>query len=437
VNGRLDRVFDVITEHNLAVLLVMVVVTAGVGAGIAQMQVGGSGGGGSGVDDSELAQTYEYVRENYDTDPGESSTQPAAVYVRSSANALSKPVLLESLRYQVTVREAESVETALGDRAVVGIANIVARQLAGDPSASVDAQLAALEAASRTEIDAVLRETLTVGSPALQLLPADYEPGSTTAESHRMLFPLAEGDGRAAATGVLYETASAHTGTEIFTRGSHAREARSQTFMQNTMQLIVPVALLAILGVLAFAYRDLVDVIVGFTGVVLSVLWMFGILGWLQIPAGMSIIIGPVLIVGLSVDYGLHVFMRYREQRGAEEGIRAPMTRGLRSIVAALGLVTLTAVVGFLANASNDLTVIKQLAYAITLGVLSTFVISLTLVPALKVTVDRLLERIGLDRRTQPLGKRGALAGGPGQAGGTGRDRPGARCWCGRRARLE
>jgi len=251
----------------------------------------------------------------------------------------------------------------------------------------------------------LVRATLTGDSSALQLMPNDYEPGTATAESHRMLFQFADGDSREAATAALHEAADERSNPEYFTTGEHARADSNAQYMQNTLELLVPAALLLILVVLAFSYRDFVDVVVGFTGVVLSVLWMFGIMGWLQIPAGMSLIIGPVLIVGLSVDYGLHVFMRYREERDDDEGVRAPMGRGLSSVAIALGLVTLTAMVGFMANATTDFVVIKQLSYAITLGVLSTFLVSLTLVPALKVTVDNLLERFGFDRQKRPLGK--------------------------------
>jgi len=34
----------------------------------------------------------------------------------------------------------------------------------------------------------------------------------------------------------------------------------------------------------------------------------------------MTMIIGPVMIAGLSIDFGFHVFMRYREQRGTTKG---------------------------------------------------------------------------------------------------------------------
>ncbi|WP_254841003.1 efflux RND transporter permease subunit [Natronomonas marina] len=409
MTGAIRTAFDAVTRHNVLVLVLMLLVTAGVAAGTAQLQLGeGESPSGS---DSEVAQKMEYVQHNFGNRTGatESARKPAAVYVRSEGNALSKSALLDSLRYQRAVRDNESVAAALGDRRVLGVANLVATRAAGTPDPTLEQQIAALERASESEVEQLVGRTLTPGSPALRLLPETYEPGTTTAESHRMVFPFADTDGRTAATAALYETASERESPEYFTRGEHARDERQSTYLLNTMELVVPAALLVILAVLGFSYRDFVDVAVGFAGVVLSVLWMFGILGWLRIPAGVSIIIGPVLIVGLSVDYGLHVFMRYREQRGEAENVREPMARGLSSVSVALGLVTLTAMLGFMSNATSELTTIRQLAIAITLGVLSTLVVSLTIVPSLKVTVDRLLERAGLDRHTRPLGKTGLL----------------------------
>jgi len=403
----LERTFGFVTEHNLLVLILMLVVTAGVAYGTTQLQTQSQAGGNVSLE-SDVGQQYEYMQANYGSNHSERTTQPASVYLRDEdGNALSKSALLASLRYQQDVMDNESVAASLGDRGVLGVANLVGTRAAGSQDATVDEQIAALESASESEVEQLVTSTLSEGSEALVLLPSSYEPGTATAESTRMVFQFESGEEtpRTAATAALYETADERQNPELFTTGEHAVAATNDQYMQNTMQLIVPAALLTILLVLGFSYRDLVDVVVGFAGVVLSVLWMFGILGWLQIPAGMTLIIGPVLVVGLSVDYGLHVFMRYREQRGAEENIRDPMVRSLSSVAVALGLVTLTAMVGFMANAVNKLATIEQLAYGISLGVFSTFVVSMTLVPALKVTIDSLLERVGLDRRKQALGK--------------------------------
>jgi len=412
MSDRLSRLVSTVTEHNLVVVFLMLVLSAGVVYGITDLRMQSEVGGSDAIGDTPEAQKYEYIQTHYANQSDGSGASPAVVYVQDSGgNVLSKDALRDSLAYQQTVRENDSVAAALSDGdGVTGVANLVATRLAGERDATLADQIAALESASPAEVERAVTATLSEGSPALALLPNDYDPGTASAESRRMIFQFgANGesadDRRTAATTTLYETAGDQQGSDYFTLGQHALADRNQQMNQDTMELVLPVALLVILAVLAFSYRDLVDVVVGFTGVLLSVLWMFGILGWLGVPAGMTIIIGPVLIVGLSVDYGLHVFMRYREQRGEDEGIREPMTRGLAGVGVALGLVTITTAVGFLANLTNDFTVVRDLAVGITLGVVSSLVIFVTIVPALKITIDRLLERVGLDRRKQPLGE--------------------------------
>jgi predicted RND superfamily exporter protein len=415
MKGLFEKLARFVTEHSLVVVLVMLLLTAGVGAGVTKLQLSSEASGSDAFGDTEVAQKQAYISDHY-AQRDDGARSPTPVYVRDDdGNVLSKPSLLDSLRYQRAVRQNESVAGALPDRGgVVGVSNLVATRLAGSQSAPLSDQIAALESASEAEVEATVERTLSEGSPALDLVPKEYEPGTASATSRRMVFRFEatgeDGEGDASgrpqgtpATRALYE--QAEETDDHFTAGPHARAVANEQFQQDTFELILPAALAAILGVLVFSYRDLVDVVVGFVGVILSVLWMFGILGWLRIPAGFTLIIGPVLIVGLSVDYGLHVFMRYREERGEGEGVRAPMSRSLSSVAVAVGLVTVTTAVGFMSNVTNEFDLIKDLSVGITLGVVSAFVIFVTIVPALKVTVDGLLERVGLDRRKRSLGK--------------------------------
>lgn len=407
----LDRWIDAITTHNRIVIVVLLLMTAGMVMGIGNLDTSNQASSGD-VGETTPAQKAEYIADNYD-DPGdESNVSASPVYLRhEGGNALSKDALIESLEYQRTVLDNESVSASLpDDEGVTGVANVVGARAAGDANATLDEQIAALESTDDDEYEALLEATLTEESGALSLLPASYEPGSTTAESHRMVFRF-ETDGTDDSAGVpsdaqraLYDAAAEHDEPNYFTFGDHAVADLNQQMVSNTTMLILPIALALILGILAFTYRDFVDVVVGMIGVVVSILWMFGILGWLGVPAGMTMIIGPVMIAGLSIDFGFHVFMRYREQRGNDEGIRPPMTRSLRSVAVAVALVTATTAIGFLSNVVNPVTSIRDMAIGITLGVLSALVIFVTLVPALKIGIDGLLERVGFDRRKRPLG---------------------------------
>ncbi|MEF8813578.1 MAG: MMPL family transporter [Halovenus sp.] len=407
----LRRIAAFVSAHNRVVLLVMVIATVGVVAGIPQLEAEQTGAFGDELDtQSDVGRAAEYIEEHYED---ETSTAMADVYVRAEdGNALSREGLLAALEYQRTVHEANAVADQLTERGSLGPQNLVATRLAGDPDADLAAQRQALAQADDDEVAEAVAATFDGGEVTGLLLPASYEPGSAEAESFRMTFEFAlEEDSGASlptppedAQRVLHDAASDRDDPTFFTLGQFAQEPWIDQVQSDTIWLVIPPALVLVLAVLAFAYRDLVDVIIGFVGVVVSVLWMFGILGWLGIPASNTVVLGPVLIVALSIDFGLHVFMRYREYRGPDDGIRDAMGRSTGSVAVAFLLVTGTAAIGFLANLTSPLSMIRDLGIAITLGVGAAFVIFTTLVPALKVSVDGLVERFGFDRHKAPLG---------------------------------
>lgn len=405
----LKRVADVVTEHNRLTLVVMLLLTGVVVAGIPMLDTESQASPDSdSFEDLERIQKSEYIQAHY-THGREQNTTIAKVYVRNeSGNVLSKESLLAGLRYQQSVRDNASVQAGLTEDGIVGISNLVATRAVDRQNPTLGAQIQALESASPAEVDTLVAETLANDPRARQFLPADHDPQSTTAHDRRLLVTLdtsTKAAIQASATAAMYKTADEQSGAKFFTLGSHARGAYNAHFVGEMVQLVVPIALLLILLVLVFAYRDLVDVVVGMTGVGLSVLWMFGIMGWLGVSAGVVSIIPVVLITGLSVDFSFHVFNRYREERGDGEGIRAPMNRGVRYVATALILVTVTAAIGFLANLANPLAIIRNLGVSITLGVVSALVLFTTVVPALKISIDGLLERVGFDRARGALGR--------------------------------
>jgi len=411
------RVAGVVTRHNLAVIAVMLVLTAGVGAGLPQLNTADQ----TGIDDdvfneTEVGQALTYMDSAYGGDENDSATAVSTVYVRPAAgNALSREHLVAALQYLQEVSADPAVERELvGDEAIRGPPILVGEHLAGE-NASLAAQQSAIQNASNETLQGAISEELGDREVAGTYLPRSYDPGATEAESARLILefeqagvtqqqePLPDSD----AQQVLYDAAADRP--SMFTMGAVAQAEYSDAQITDVFLLIVPPALLLVLAVLAFAYRDLVDVLLGFVGVCLSLVWFFGLLGWLGIAAGFASIVGPVLIVALSIDFGLHVFMRYREQRGPEEAIRPAMGRSTASVLVAFLLVAVTAAVGFLSNVTNPVGFIRAFGIVITLGVLSAALLFVTLVPALKVTVDGVLKRYGVDRRRTALGTTGRL----------------------------
>jgi uncharacterized protein len=143
-------------------------------------------------------------------------------------------------------------------------------------------------------------------------------------------------------------------------------------------------------------YRRPVDVIASLLGLVFTIVWMQGIstllgpgfLGWTGGMSEMSMAI-PILLVGLGVDYGIHLTMRYREERARHGGTSAAAAGAIGAVGAALALATLTTVVGFMTNLVNPLPPLQDFGVFAAVGVASAFLIMTTFVPAARLVVDR------------------------------------------------
>ncbi|MFC7073774.1 RND family transporter [Halovenus rubra] len=406
----LQRTTTFVSKHNWVTLLVMLVLTGLVVAGIPQLDFGNQvGGSADEFDNLDRVETSQYIDEHYGNDTAKQTERVIEpVYVeRKNGTALSKESLLTGLRYQQEITDSEAVRTALHDDGVVGIENLVATRAAGTQNATVDEQIRAIENTSAAGVEQLVGQTIAEDPIAQRFLPTDHDSSASSTDRRIFVAIDTSVDDETLDTvdTTLYDTANKYSDSGFFVATDDAfGEMRSQ-FNSEMLELVVPVALLLILSILVFTYRDIVDVTVGMSGVVLSILWMLGIMGWLGVQASTITVVPVVLITGLSIDFGFHVFNRYREERGPDDGIRSPMERGIRFVSTALILVTVTASIGFLANLANPLPVIQDLGVSITLGVISALAIFVTIVPALKISIDGLLEWIGLDRRKAVLGR--------------------------------
>jgi len=429
-DGLADRYASALTRYSRPVVVVLLVATLVMGA-----SAGGVDGGlsiASFGSDSEEAQKLEYVRENFDT--GDRNTTSMQVVVRGGdggENVLSKASLLETLRFQRALREDDAVSgTLAADRPTVGVGNLVATAAvhAGSddgppPQPTLDEQIARLESMSEGEVERTVASVLDPdrgtpgGADPYRLLPTDYEPGSTTA-SARVVFVVQATDGGSELSDAVVDAQLAtravaedtvRTG-EVFVFGAGIVDEESTSATGESFALITPVALLLILGVLGAAYRDVVDVALALAGTLVTLVWMGGFMGWAGIGITQILIAVPFLLVGLSIDYALHVVMRSREARAADASLspRAAMRVGLGGVTVALAATTFTTAVGFLSNTVSPIQSISDFGLVSAAGIVSAFVVFAGLLPAAKLELDGLLERrFGADRRKPAFGSSG------------------------------
>ncbi len=160
--------------------------------------------------------------------------------------------------------------------------------------------------------------------------------------------------------------------------------------------------------------RTFADVGLTMLVIVVAIVWMNGIqgllgpgvLGWIGPQAETGQIL-PVLLIGLGVDYAIHLTTRYREELGDGHAASEAIGIAIRTVGIALVLATVTTAVGFLTNLTTPMPALRDFGVIAAAGIISAFLLMLTLFPAVRL----LLDRRGEARGTLPVdafGKNGS-----------------------------
>ena len=318
--------------------------------------------------------------------------------IHTGGNVLSRDELLANLRVLERVDRRENLRMA----SARGPATLVARQL--DPTATTPVEQ---QRAIRTATDAELRAAIRAAGrqPGFeQLVSDDFNPGSAsasasvTAITHDVPQGFSDADLQNVQTTIasLADEESAGGSADIRAFGSGITNAETGQIIGDSLTLVMPVVVTLLLGFLVVAYRDPIDLALGLTALLMTVIWTFGFLGFSGIPFTQQQISTPVLLLAVGVDFGIHIINRYREETVTGLDEIPSMRIATRQLMIAFVIVTATAVFGFGANALSDLQPIRNLGIISAVGIVFTFLIFGLFLPAAKLEVDRLRDRFGV-----------------------------------------
>lgn len=151
---------------------------------------------------------------------------------------------------------------------------------------------------------------------------------------------------------------------------------------------------------LAGIRRTAADMALTMAAIFMAVTWMNGIgvlfgpkyLGWIDDFGPMNQIV-PILLIGLGVDYAIHLTTRYREEVGNGAVVDAGMERAIHTVGVALVLATVTTAVGFLTNLVSPIPALRDFGILAAVGIVASFLIMMSFVAAFRILLDRRAER--------------------------------------------
>ena len=168
----------------------------------------------------------------------------------------------------------------------------------------------------------------------------------------------------------------------------------------------------AILILLWASLRRVSDVGIVATSLSLSLVWMYGLIGWAIIIgkwSGYEVIFRsqfsnllPILILALEIDDSLHSLHRYKEERRSGANSEQAVRKAISKVGLAIMLTSVTTIVAFMANMTSSIAALRSFGIEAGIGVFCAFFLTGLWVPLARLDVDLWLESRGRleDERT-------------------------------------
>jgi predicted RND superfamily exporter protein len=126
-------------------------------------------------------------------------------------------------------------------------------------------------------------------------------------------------------------------------------------------------------------FGNLRDTLLSLAPLSIGILWMLGGMAVFDVPMNFMNIFVTTMIIGIGVDYGVHMLHRYRELAGCEPH---EYTRGLGETGKAIVLAALSTIVGFGSLSLSHYPGLQSMGKVAILGAVCTSVVAITVLPA-------------------------------------------------------
>jgi uncharacterized protein len=162
---------------------------------------------------------------------------------------------------------------------------------------------------------------------------------------------------------------------------------------------VMAVLAVAILMLLLFlTFQRLTDVLLPLAVIVLTAVWIYGIMGWFRLPfTVVSVIIGP-LVLGICLGNLVYMMGRFYEEFGVRKEPREAAYKAVVTVGVAIFLACATTIVGFSSFGFSDFDVLQDFGYMAAAGIAVCFVFSVTFLPSLMILREDRRLRKGMSR---------------------------------------
>lgn len=143
-----------------------------------------------------------------------------------------------------------------------------------------------------------------------------------------------------------------------------------------------------VLVILFVSFRRFTDMAVAAVPLVMGAIWMLGSMGPLDVSFNHANMVVLPLLLGLGVDAGVHIMVRYR-QSAADHGGVADIDEMLTSTGGAVFVASMTTIFGFAVMVIANYRGMVKLGVIMTVGMSATLALTLIIIPAILILLKR------------------------------------------------
>jgi predicted RND superfamily exporter protein len=175
-----------------------------------------------------------------------------------------------------------------------------------------------------------------------------------------------------------------------------------QTVWETTLILGVAAFILIIL-LLFVSFRDYTYVLLPFATLIIVAIWTFGTMVLLGIKFTVVEVAVLPLIVGLGIDYSVHISRRYQEEMSKGKDITFSLKQSVKMVGSALSLAVLTTIIAFFSFVFSEITPVRNFGILVGLGIFYAFFLTITFQIAARYILDSRRHGRVLIKRKEPL----------------------------------
>ena len=169
--------------------------------------------------------------------------------------------------------------------------------------------------------------------------------------------------------------------------GTVAMQKAIQKQSMRNLVLIFPIALVLVSIVLFFFHRTIKGIIIAFLPPAFAIALTFGVLGIVQPELTIISVAIVALLIGLGVDYSIHLMNRYLEENDIEDKVER-VEKILRFTGKAVLLSTITTMIGFSSLMISSMMPMITFGFGCAIGILFCFISAMIIVPCLVIILN-------------------------------------------------